>query len=202
MAGPNWADLPLVGPMWGDNSEQKGAKAKIAGMQRAGNDYAAYRDINARQRLNSMDSLAGMFQPANNALGQMYGPGAQIDLSRMSRDPRVPQNYNHPSEGVPAPVQMGPDGQPRRAPTRLNSTPVEQQFIKDPNYNPGDLWGNGPSPFGGPNLGPGYNGAAPAGYMLNPKYVAPRGNPGPHNHGGGIEGFGKWIADPLDLFPT
>lgn len=190
-----WADIPIIGPIFGETTEQKATKDKIGRMEHASNDYAAYRDINARQRLNAMGNIAGMFQPANNALGQMYGQGAQVDLSLMNRDPRVAQNISHPADGLPQPAeQQGP-----RHPVMLNGHPPpvpEPEFIKDPNDH--GQFGYVPS---GPTSGYAFGETAPRGYIRNPKYVPGKGTHGPHNHGTGFEGFARWAADPGDLFP-
>lgn len=95
------ADIPVIGGLFGDSSETKAGKQRLALMQAASQDYAAQRAINAQQRMNALRNIAGMFGPANHALGQMYGPGSQFDLGAFSYSPMITQNLSHPGAGLP-----------------------------------------------------------------------------------------------------
>lgn len=77
-------------------------KAKLAAMHDAANQYAetAPRYIEARQ--NSLANLAGLFSPVNSALGQMYGSGAQFDMSKFANPVLEPRYYEPPPAAGPS----------------------------------------------------------------------------------------------------
>lgn len=88
----SWGDVPYIGSWLGPSRADVAMDKKIAGMKEAAQHYAAYRPIANQQRMNALNKMGHLFEPVNNALGQMYGPQAQFDLSSMGESPMVQQN--------------------------------------------------------------------------------------------------------------
>ena len=75
--------LPIIGNFVQNPQEQ----FKLAQMQEAGRQYGAYRPELAQARQNIMAQKFMGLQPMNNAMGQMYGPGAMMDTRQMLQNP-------------------------------------------------------------------------------------------------------------------
>lgn len=79
--------LPIAGgflsSIWGDPAEE----ANAAAMAEAVRSYKEYRPENINARMNAFHSMSNVFSPMNNLMGQMYGPGAQIDMSKVVQNP-------------------------------------------------------------------------------------------------------------------
>lgn len=81
-------------------------------LQRAGAAYNAYRPEAQQAQMNALRSTMAAYQPVNNALGQMYGPGAQ-----MSGDVYAPMSPSMMQQGAP----MNPTG---TMPSEQNPSPL------------------------------------------------------------------------------
>lgn len=77
------SDAPLFGQFFQNPNEE----AKNAAMQRAAYNYALMRPEMAHAQLNAMRQQASLYQPINSALGEMYGPSAQMDINAALQNP-------------------------------------------------------------------------------------------------------------------
>lgn len=82
----NMHEQPIAGQFFSDPNEE----FKLQQMQNAGAAYGAYRPEVAQARMNGMRNSMSAYQPANNALAQMYGQGASVDPSQMQQNPMGP----------------------------------------------------------------------------------------------------------------
>lgn len=78
--------MPLIG-QWFENPDEQ---AKLKRMVQANQQIQAYRPQMADARLRAMQQQMGAYAPMNRALGQMYGPGAQLDMAGMTQQPMSP----------------------------------------------------------------------------------------------------------------
>jgi|GEM_PF-5081953 len=69
-------NVPLVGGLF-ENPEEENLQQS---MEQARQAYAQYRPMAEQARLNALAQTASLFQPVNRALGEMYGPGAQMSM--------------------------------------------------------------------------------------------------------------------------
>jgi hypothetical protein len=82
--------IPVIGgiaSIFGAQSdEEKNLLDQYKKMQQM---YEAQRPVTQQAHMNALGSVLspGMFGPINNQLAQMYGPGAQFDVSSLLRDP-------------------------------------------------------------------------------------------------------------------
>lgn len=87
VAGPTGglalSKLPIIGGLFPSAEDS----FKQQQMQQAGREYSAYRPELAQARENVMRQKVMAMQPMNNAMGAMYGPGAQMDTSQMFQSP-------------------------------------------------------------------------------------------------------------------
>jgi len=92
--------MPVFGGFLGDPK----ADAMAAQMAKAAELQAAYRPMWQDAQNQSLNNQLAMYQPANNALGEMYGPGAQVDLQQAGQqvmDPAMQDLNLDPNDGRP-----------------------------------------------------------------------------------------------------
>ncbi len=113
-------------------------RAKLAAMRQAADQYAQARPAYMQARMNALGNLAGLFRPVNTALGQMYGPGAQFDMSQLTNAPitgtYVPPQAQAEQTGMPVssrPTGYDPSSDPRSA-NMQNTTKAEWDAIFRP----------------------------------------------------------------------
>lgn len=79
--------LPVVGgvfeSIWGSPEQE----AKQAAMEQAKQAMFAYRPMAMDTRMNAMQNSAAAFGPMQQLMGQMYGQGAQTDMSKLISNP-------------------------------------------------------------------------------------------------------------------
>lgn len=115
-------ELPLVGGVLGGIFGNPEEEAHQKALKRAQQDMYAYRPEVMGARMNAMGSMSHAFEPINNLMGQAYGPGAQMDWSKMIQNPFSPEAIDrmnakaHPQSrqgtGFPPGPPLGPDGRP------------------------------------------------------------------------------------------
>lgn len=76
-------NLPLAGALF-ENPEEENLQQT---MEQARQAYGQYRPLMEEARMNALRQTLDTFQPVNQALGEMYGPSAQMDLSVQSPMP-------------------------------------------------------------------------------------------------------------------
>lgn len=79
--------IPIVGGLVKGilGSPEEEAHQKM--MQQAAQAYSQYRPQNIQTRMNAFQNMANAFTPMNNLMGQMYGAGAQQDMSKLVQNP-------------------------------------------------------------------------------------------------------------------
>lgn len=79
--------LPIVGgtakALWGDPAQE----AQNAQMQNNIWQLQQARPEMINAHLNQMNATSNAFGPMNNLMAQMYGPGAQMDFSKLIQNP-------------------------------------------------------------------------------------------------------------------
>lgn len=78
--------LPLIGGFFDDPAAE--AKQKALGQLAAA--YQAQRPEMAQSQTNALNQTLGAYAPANNMMGQMYGPSAMQDLTALGQNPMTP----------------------------------------------------------------------------------------------------------------
>lgn len=179
----------------GTGPEDHSGAEKTAAMQKAAQDYAAYRAMAAQQRQSAMHNVANLYEPKNRAMGQMYGAGAQADLSNLYANPMADQDYRHPS----APNGAQTAAAQAQAQQRAHQAQRIQGMMPPP-----PLWGlkddsqNGPVqevPFWDTANPADFGGRAPV-TGAPPIYSGKNGSGTPS----ALPGFVKWVSDPLGIF--
>lgn len=74
---------PIIGNAYTGNKQ----KAVVDAMKDAEQQYEAYRPDMAASRVQGLDQVLGLYQPANNYLGYLYGSGAQLPLQQAGMSP-------------------------------------------------------------------------------------------------------------------
>lgn len=94
-----------VAKMFGASSEEEDrVQEEWARMQQA---VESYRPASLDAQFGGLQNRLGLFGPVNDLLGQMYGPGAQFDLSAaMGNNPFA--SLAQPPPAGPPPEQMDP----------------------------------------------------------------------------------------------
>lgn len=100
--------LPIIGNFVQNPQEQ----FKLAQMQEQGRQYGAYRPELAQARLNVMRQRSLGMQPMNNAMAQMYGPGAQMNTAGMFQNPMSQRMMGLGNVKPPGMGQGGGGGNP------------------------------------------------------------------------------------------
>lgn len=79
--------LPVVGGLVQSifGSPEEEAHQKM--MQQAAQAYNQYRPQNIQTRMNAFQNMGNAFAPMNNVMGQLYGQGAQMDMSKLIQNP-------------------------------------------------------------------------------------------------------------------
>lgn len=83
--GANWGihEAPLIGQFFDNPNETQ----KLQSMQQAAEVYHAMRPELQQAQLNALRQQMSLMGPVQNALGQMYGPGAQFSLDQAMQNP-------------------------------------------------------------------------------------------------------------------
>lgn len=99
--------MPGTGEGEGDD-----ANNTITAMKQAAGKYDQYRPELMQARMNALNTALGAFSPVNTALGRMYGPEAQFDLSKAAVNPFAVGSSANPGSNAPAaaPPQGAPQG--------------------------------------------------------------------------------------------
>ena len=103
--------LPIVGSLFSDPAAE--AKTKALGKLAAA--YQAQRPELAQTQTNALNQQLQAFAPANNMLGEMYGPSAMQDLTALGQNPMTPGMMD-PGVGPIHEAQMQVDAQRRQGP--------------------------------------------------------------------------------------
>jgi hypothetical protein len=82
--------IPLFGNFIADPANEK----KRGSMHNMALAYQAYRPEVAQARMQALNNQMSMFAPLNAMLGQMYGQGAQFDLSKATQSPLTNRAMN------------------------------------------------------------------------------------------------------------
>lgn len=90
----------MPGTGQGDGND---ANNTISAMKAAGAKYDQYRPELMQARMNALNSALGAFSPVNAALGRMYGPDAQFDLSKAAVNPFALGSSANPGPAAAAP---------------------------------------------------------------------------------------------------
>lgn len=119
-------ELPVVGGVFGSIFGDPEEDAHQAAMKKAVQDMYKYRPEAMNARMTAMGNMSHAFNPMNNMMGQTYGPGAQMDMSKMIQNPFSPEaiaRMNQQAGKTPA------GGQPQYSPLGQ---------LKNPQYNEND----------------------------------------------------------------
>jgi len=107
--GTNFApyNIPVVGNFFTNPQEQ----FQQAQLQEAGRQYGAMRPEAQNAQMNALRQSQSLYAPTNNALGEMYGPGAQMDMQAASQNPMSDRGMQlgNPSEPTPMTGDEGHD---------------------------------------------------------------------------------------------
>ena len=91
-------DIPLFGQLFEDPAEKK----KLKAMRQAAAAYQQRQYEQPQYRINAGNQQLQAYQPANQLLGQMYGPEAMQNLQMQnplpSAPPPKPKKVNHGSD--------------------------------------------------------------------------------------------------------
>ncbi|RMG11330.1 MAG: hypothetical protein D6731_15735 [Planctomycetota bacterium] len=87
----NWAPYkaPFVGQFFENPQEAAMRRHMIEGAQ----SLSAYRPVQYQARMNALQQAMSLFNPVNNALGQMYGPGAMMNMGQAAQSPLDPRAF-------------------------------------------------------------------------------------------------------------
>jgi hypothetical protein len=79
--------IPVVGGLFQSIFGSPEEEAHQRMLQQAAQAYAQYRPQNMQTRMNAFQNMSNAFTPMNNLMGQMYGSGAQQDMSKLVQNP-------------------------------------------------------------------------------------------------------------------
>ena len=98
-----WNQLPLIGNF----AQDPAVDAKRNASHNLALSYHAYRPEAQDARMNALNNQMSMYAPVNAMLGQMYGEGAQFDMSQATQNPLSNRAMNL---GAPKGSMMLPEG--------------------------------------------------------------------------------------------
>lgn len=78
--------LPLIGGFFSDPAAEEKQKMLHA----LAVAYQAQRPELAQSQTNALNQQLGAYAPMNNAMGQVYGPSAMVDLQALGQNPMTP----------------------------------------------------------------------------------------------------------------
>jgi hypothetical protein len=159
------------------NIENKASERLQQLMQQSAQDYSDYRPQQAQAYTNALGTNLSAYDPYNDYLTAMYGPGARMDFNKLTQNPFP---YGHPANpAAPAGPTVGPSD-PFPPPYKSQSGAVMEsshnpyEFVSDTNPNP-------PGPYAGVPAGTNFDNA-----QARPGYAPPQAPPqAPPPQGGG-----------------
>lgn len=110
--GVDAARLPVVGSLFGPTDEMQANQAE---MKKASAAYQAMRAPAAQAQADAMrNTMYGIAGPGNAMMGQVYGPGAMMDLQQATQNPVSQEMLG--INGPTPPPQGGPAAGPGQIP--------------------------------------------------------------------------------------
>lgn len=126
--------IPLLGGLgssiWGDPDQDRMQDALAASIAEA----KRVQPLMHQRDLTQARQTMGAYAPVNDLIGQMYGPGAKIDLGALLADPNPPGMYE---PLPPPPVAAPPPAVAPPAPPRAVGLPPPPMPTRAPFPRPG-----------------------------------------------------------------